>query len=89
MPYRVASAKINKDLHEKYSKHCVLKGCSIHADLKSYIEDTLKADREVSESNNVGTKLGKNENIIPGRIESNTSPTTPEPTPSSSDGWFW
>ena len=77
MPYRVASAKINKDLHEKYSKHCVLKGCSIHADLKSYIEETLKADREVSESNNEqrGSNIG---NIEAARHEtiSNRETTT-------------
>ena len=65
MPYRTAASKLNKEIYEKYQKHVANKGVSIHMDLKKYIEAELGINREVSESKNERTKLGKTENDNP------------------------
>ena len=83
--YKNAATRLNVKLHKKFEDYCKLHGCTIHTNLKNYVESLVidSPEREVSESNN--EQRGSIEgNIEPIRLETGSPEASP---PDSNKQW--
>lgn len=88
MPYRTASTRINKILYDQFNDYCEKNHCTIHSKLKETIEGMLE-QREVSESNNERSKLGKNVSINGQSSKREPESIKPSENGQSEAGNFW